>query len=175
MRCKYVPIRPSPMANVNNRCSTEKSIKISSRKSYRNWLHDIVKNAHSSGPVTHTHARIFRQYVPRNLRHLLRLHTKVTTNRVGDKAHICSCEHWTRAILSVVSLNLPIFFPPSIGPSGSRASIKMSIFSNTNLLCMFIMSASICRIVSNVAKCSKWTRRDNLRWQRIIFIVLSMV
>lgn len=55
------------------------------------------------------------------------------------------------------------FFPNGRSRSPERAPlhvhvIKMSFFSNTNLLCMFIMSETTCYIVSNahiVCKCAE--------------------
>lgn len=111
-----------------------KGIKISSRKSYRNWLCDIVKNDwHFVGKV-----QLNSHIVDSTMASLclLRLLTKATTNVLAED--LMNIE---QVILSVsLSCN---FLQWSVvserSPSCARHKNE-SFFSNTNLLCMFIMS-----------------------------------
>lgn len=92
--------------------------------------------AHRSSSAAHT--RVFDEDISSPSRT-----PRQSGSKSGRRKSTCHRnEHWTSYFISCHSLGIRFLF--SNGPSRSRP-IKMSVFSNTNLLCMFIMSETTSR------------------------------
>lgn len=137
-----------------------KRIKISSRKSYRNWLCDIVKNGWHFVSKVQPNSHIVDLMMA--FLRLLRLLTEATTNALAND--LMNIE---QVILSVsLSCNFLQWSVVSESSPSCARHKNESFFSNTNLLCMFIMSETTCYIISNVCASAYCVVRLSVRGKR---------